>query len=64
MLKTLIKKQLYECFRTYFINAKTKKARSGGAVAGMFILFGFLMVMLSLFFFGMAVMFGSSLCGS
>ena len=34
MLKTLVKKQLYELFRAYFFDAKKNKMRSKGQIAG------------------------------
>ena len=46
MLKTLIKKQYHECFRNYFVNAKTGKARSKAGVAGFFVFFALVMLML------------------
>lgn len=44
MLKVLLKKQLTEVFRGYFFNRKTGKARSKANSAVLFILFGFLMI--------------------
>ena len=44
MLKVLLKKQLFEIFRSYFYDAKKNKARSKGAVAGYIILFVVIMV--------------------
>lgn len=44
MLKTLLKKQLMEVFRSYFYNQKKNQARSRGGIIGMFVLFGVLMV--------------------
>ena len=44
MLKVLLKKQMMEIFRMYFYNQKTNKARSKGAVTGMMVGFGALMV--------------------
>lgn len=44
MLKTLLKKQITEIFRSYFFNPKTGKRRSGGALAAMLCCFGFLMI--------------------
>ena len=55
MLKTLIYKQFYECFKGYFINNKTGKAKSKAAVIGMFLLFGFLLISLAASFFGMSL---------
>ena len=61
MLKTLIKKQYMELFRSYFVNQKTGQPRSHGKVIGMFVLFGFLMVFSSAMFFLVAAGLGSSL---
>ena len=58
MFKALIKKQYYECFRTYFVNAKTGKARSKAGVAGLFIFFTALMLFLCSAFFGMSLLLG------
>ncbi|MDO4811116.1 MAG: hypothetical protein Q3985_04135 [Eubacteriales bacterium] len=58
MLKALIKKQYQECFRTYFVNVKTGKARSKAGMAGMFVLFAVLMLFLCGAFFGMAFLLG------
>ena len=44
MLKVLLKKQLTEVFRSYFYNPKTNQARTSGSMIAMFVLFGFLMV--------------------
>lgn len=46
MLKTLVKKQLMEIFRSYFYNAKTNKKRSKDAVVGYIVLFTFLMIVI------------------
>ncbi len=54
MFKALIKKQFQECFRSYFVNPKTGKARSENGVTGMFLLFAVLMLFLGGAFFGMA----------
>ena len=54
MLKILIKKQFQQCFRGYFINSKTGKAKSKSGVIGTFVLFGFIMLLLSSSFFGFA----------
>ena len=61
MLKALIKKQFHECFRTYFVNVKTGKARSKGGIIGMFVLFTVLMLFLCGAFFGMAFLLGDLL---
>lgn len=44
MLKLLVKKQLFEIFRSYFYDAKKNKARSKGATIGYMALFVLLMV--------------------
>ena len=44
MLKVLLKKQMAEVFRSYFYNPKTNQARSEAGKILMFVLFGFLMV--------------------
>ena len=44
MLKTLVKKQLTEIFRSYFYNAKKNKLRSKGSTAAYIVLFVLLMV--------------------
>lgn len=44
MLKTLVKKQIAEIFRSYVYDAKKNKARSKGATAGYIVLFVFLMI--------------------
>ena len=59
MLKALIKKQYYECFRAYFVNVKTGKARSKAGIAGMFVFFAVLMLFLCSVFFGMSLLLGS-----
>lgn len=61
MLKALIKKQFFECFRTYFVNAKTGKARSKGSIVGMFTFFTLLMLVLCLVFFSVALAMGDLL---
>ena len=43
MLKTLVKKQLAEIFRSYFYNAKKNKMRSKGASVGYIVMFVLLM---------------------
>lgn len=43
MLKTLVKKQMMEIFRSYFYNAKTNKKRSAAGIAGYILLFIVLM---------------------
>ena len=44
MIKILLKKQMAEMFRMYFYDAKKNKARSKGAVIGLFVLYAFLIV--------------------
>mgnify|MGYP001541597997 FL=1 len=44
MLKTLVKKQLMEIFRSYFYNAKTNKKRSAAGTAAYILLFAALML--------------------
>ena len=43
MLKLLVKKQIYEIFRSYFYDAKKNCARSKAAIIGYVILFVFIM---------------------
>lgn len=61
MLKTLLKKQFKEIFRTYFVNAKTGEARSRGKVVGLFLLFGLLMLVLLGSFFAIAMGIGDGI---
>lgn len=61
MLKALIRKQYMECFRTYFVNMKTGKPRSKAGIAGMFIFFTALMLVLCGTFFGMSYLVGDQL---
>ena len=61
MLKTLIKKQFMECFRSYFVNSKTGKSRSKGGIIGMFVMFAAIMLFLCAVFFGLAYMMGGQL---
>ena len=61
MLKTLIKKQFMECFRSYFVNPKTGKSRSKGGVIGMFAFFAGIMLFLCAVFFGLAFLMGGQL---
>ena len=42
MLKTLLKKNFIELFRSYFYNAKKNRMRSKGAVIGWMIFFFFI----------------------
>lgn len=50
MLKTLIKKQFFECFKGYFISTKTGKAKSKAGIIGMFVLFISILLFLSFSF--------------
>lgn len=53
MLKILIKKEFLQCFRGYFVDNKTGKAKSKGKIISSFILFGFLMLFLASAFVAM-----------
>ena len=44
MLKTLVKKQLMEIFRSYLYNAKTNKKRSTAGIIAYILLFAALMI--------------------
>lgn len=55
MLKTLIKKQFKECFKGYFVDSKTGKAKSKRAIIGMFVLFASIMIFLAFSFFMMSM---------
>lgn len=61
MLIILIKKQFYESFRSYFVDPKTQKARSKGAITSRFVLFGVLMLVLCGSFFSLAYLLGHTL---
>lgn len=63
MLKTLIKKQYKECFRSYFVNPKTQKRRSKMGIVGMFVFFALVMLFLAGMFFGMSFLMGDALLG-
>ena len=55
MLKTLVKKQLMEIFRSYFYNAKTNERRSKGATVAFIVFFAAVMiVVIGGMFFGMS----------
>lgn len=54
MFKALVKKQFTELFRGYFVNSKKGTARSKKQTVWRFILFGFLMLFLSVAFFGLS----------
>ena len=58
MLKTLVKKQLMEIFRSYFYNAKTNKKRSTAGIIAYILLFAASMIGLGGMFTGLSV----SLC--
>ena len=55
MLKTLIWKQFYECFRGYFIDSKTGKAKKKNKIIFTFVMFIVLMLFLGFCFYMMAV---------
>lgn len=61
MLKALIRKQYMECFRSYFVNMKTGKPRSKSGIAGMFVFFAAIMLVLCGTFFGMSYLVGEQL---
>ena len=61
MLFTLIKKQFFECFKSYFVNPKTNKRRSKKGIAGFFILFASIMIFLCITFFGISHTLGKAL---
>lgn len=61
MLKTLIKKQYRECFRSYFVNPKTGKKRTKWGVFGMFVFFVVIMLFLAGMFFGLSFLLGNTL---
>lgn len=61
MLKTLIKKQYKECFRSYFVNPKTQKRRSKMGIVGMFVFFVLVMLFLAAMFFGLSFLVGDAL---
>lgn len=61
MLKTLIRKQYRECFRSYFVNPKTGKRRSKMGIFGMFVFFSGIMLFLAAMFFGLSFMMGDAL---
>lgn len=53
MLKILIKKEFLQCFRGYFVDSKTGKAKSKSKIIGSFVLFAFLMLFLAAAFVAM-----------
>ena len=60
MLKLLVKKQLFEIFRSYFYDAKKSKARTKGATIGYIVMFVLLMVCLLGTMFGVL---SNTMCG-
>lgn len=64
MLKTLIKKQLLELFRSYYINQKTGKAKSRRATAVFYALMVVLFAGLGVVFYAMASGLGAALLGN
>ena len=52
MIKTLLKKQLTEIFKSYFVDSKKNKARSRASTVLYFVLFAFLMLFISCSIFG------------
>ncbi len=60
MLKLLVKKQLFEIFRSYFYDAKKNKARTRGATIGYIVLFVLLMAGLLGGMFGVL---SNTMCG-
>ena len=44
MLKTLLRKQMTEIFRTYFYDARKSKPRSKASTIFLFVMFGVLMI--------------------
>lgn len=60
MLKLLVKKQLFEIFRSYFYDAKKNKARTRGATIGYIVMFVLLMVCLLGTMFGVL---SNTMCG-
>lgn len=64
MLKTLIKKQFTECFRTYFVNPKTGKKRTKLGIFGMFTFFAAIMLLLAAMFLGLSFLLGDTLLSS
>lgn len=55
MLKTLIKKQLFESWKGIFINSKTGKVRTKKSQTWMIVLFAFCFICLAFSFFGMSM---------
>ena len=63
MIKILLKKQLTEIFKAYFIDTKKNKARSKASTVFMFFLFAVIMIVLMGFIFGSLSFALSSLVG-
>ena len=64
MIRTLIKKQLFELNSSYFIDRKTGKRRSWGKAAGYITLFVVLILFLAVFFGGMALLLAQNMINS
>lgn len=64
MIRTLIKKQLFELNSSYFIDRKTGKRRSRGKAAGYITLFVVLILFLAVFFGGMALLLAQNMINS
>lgn len=64
MLKILIKKQFYESFRGYFVDAKKNKARSKGSIIAYFVVFGVLLLFLLGVFFALSATLGNALANT
>ncbi len=61
MLKTLLRKQMMEIFRSYFYDPKKNQKRSGGAIAGYLVLFiGLMVIVLG----GMFTLLSLTLCSA
>lgn len=63
MLKTLVKKQLFELFQSYFYDRKTGKARSKKSIIYFFVLYGLLFAMLFAVFFSMSSALAATITG-
>ncbi|MGN1163656.1 MAG: hypothetical protein ACI4S4_02495 [Candidatus Ornithospirochaeta sp.] len=63
MVKLLVKKELKNLFRTYFVNQKSGKGLSKGKTISFILLFVFLMVVLMGMFFALAMGIGSAVIG-
>lgn len=64
MFRLLLKKQLYEIFRSYFYDSRRNRMRSKGSVAGMFILFGVMISFITAMFFGLSASLCLPLCSA